>query len=263
MMSESFDLSDDEAIVLLRQRMEQAGRRVALAAFARGDTAASVDNNGTASLIQFPSRKLIVTNFHVWDEFRREREDDSNYRIALTGGGFVQPVDISDAQVVDESEQHDLCILEYPSERLEAVGKEYCVPPTWPPVRAADGEHVAIAGYPGIRRSAEDVAHPETGQTVNALRHEICLLYMAVEAVSDSQIRMTFRSDTPETLMVSERPMTEYRWGGMSGSLVYRFDELQASFVPCGIFRAAGEGSDTVFYATHLDRISAEGEIAS
>ena len=112
-----------------------------------------------------------------------------------------------------------------------------------------------------MRRSAEEVVHPRTGETVSALRHEICLLYMAVEAVSDSQIRMAFRSENPETLMISGRPMTEYRWGGMSGSLVYRYDASVGRFVPCGIFRAAGQGTDTVFYATHLDLLNEGGLI--
>lgn len=255
------DISDDEAKRLLRQRMEQAGKRVAMAVFVRGDTAESVDNNGTASLIQFPSSKLVVTNHHVWDQYRREHETDPDYRIALTGNGFSRPIDISDAEVVAESEQHDLCILSYSAERLEAAGKEYCVPPTWPPTRAKVGENIAIAGYPGMWRSPETVSHPTTGEIVSALRHEICLLYLAVEAVSDSQIRCAFRSSNPETLMLSNRPVTEYRWGGMSGSLVYRYDDTEARFVPCGIFRAAGEGVNTVFYAAHLDLISEDGTL--
>ena len=256
------DLSDDEAKELLRQRMEQTGKRVAMATFARGATADSIDNNGTASLIQFPAEKLVVTNHHVWDHFRQKHETDPDYRIALTGNGFTRPVDISDAALISESEQHDLCILSYPAERLEAIGKEYYLPPTWPPKRAEAGEDVAIAGYPGIRRSAETVSHPTTGEIVSALRHEICLLYLVVEAVSDSQIRLAFRSSNPETLMLSDHPMTEYRWGGMSGSLVYRYDRDDARFVPCGILHSAGHGINAVFYATHLDMVSEDGTIA-
>jgi len=53
-----------------------------------------------------------------------------------------------------------------------------------------------------MRRSAEATAHPLTVENVTTLRHELILLYLAVEAVSDSQLRLTFRSSTPERLEV-------------------------------------------------------------
>ena len=254
------NLADADVRELLRLRMQQTGRRVAMAAFARSDIAASVDNNGTVSLLNLPAGKLLVTNYHVWDHFRQEHTNDPNYRIALTGDGFCRPIDISDAVVVSESEQFDLCVLSYPSGRLESVGKEYCTP-RWPAKRAASGENIAIAGYPGMRRSAEITLHPTTGEIVSVLRHEIVLLYMAVEAISESQIRLAFRTPTPETHNLSDRPLDEYSWGGMSGSLVYRYDTDESRFVPCGILSAAGEGLNTVFYATHLDLISIDGVI--
>ena len=47
----------------------------------------------------------------------------------------------------------------------------------------------------------------------------------------------------------------EYKWGGMSGSLVYRLDENDNLFKPCGIMHGARDGLDTAFFATHLDFI--------
>ena len=40
-------------------------------AFVRGNppTPQGVDNNGTASFVEFPKGKFIVTNHHVWDHF--------------------------------------------------------------------------------------------------------------------------------------------------------------------------------------------------
>lgn len=257
----SKSLNDAEARELVRKRMGEAGRRVAMAAFTRGSTAESVDNNGTASLLHLPDEKVIVTNYHVWNHYVDECANDVDYRIALTGAGLCRPIDISDAELIYENELHDLCVLSYPADRLEAVGKEYVRPPQWPPKRAKDGEVIAIAGYPGMRRSAEAMTHPLTGEIVSTLRHELILLYLAVEAVSDSQLRMTFRSSTPEIHNLSDRPIDEFRWGGMSGSLVYRFDTDENRFVPCGIFRAGGEGLNTVFYATHLDLIQSDGPI--
>jgi hypothetical protein len=60
-------MSDEEARENALRLQEKAGRRVAMLAFARGkfSTPEGVDNNGTASFIEFPKGKFIVTNFHV------------------------------------------------------------------------------------------------------------------------------------------------------------------------------------------------------
>lgn len=256
------NLTDTEVCALLRQRMAQAGTRVAMAVFARGDVADSVDNNGTVSLLHLPDAKLIITNHHVWDRFRKEHANDPDYRIALTGQGFCHPIDISDSRVISENEEHDLCVLSYSAERLEAVGKEFYISPQWPPKRAATDEDILIAGYPGMCRSVEAAVHPVTGESVSVLHHELVLLYPTVEAVSERQLLLKFRSPTSEVHNLSGRPIDRYRWGGMSGSLVYRLDAKENRFVPCGILHAAGEGLNAVFVATHLDLIGSDGVIA-
>lgn len=252
-------LTDNETTDLLRLRLEQTGKRVAMAAFARGNAPEHVDNNGTISLIQSPLRKLVVTNHHVRDAFLKERDSDPGYRLLMTGKGFCSPIDISDCPVVAESDRYDLCILDYPPERIEKMGKEFCLSPNWPPRGPNLGEYVAVAGYPGMRRYVEDISHPDTREGVTVLRHEICLLYLVVEAISDWQIRLTFRSNNPEVINFSNRPIEEYKWGGMSGSLAYRYDSEEERFIPCGILSAASVGTEAVFYATRLDVLSEDG----
>ena len=259
------ELTDEEANRLLRQRIIKASKRVAMLAFSRGEPSSpeEVNNNGTVSFIELPGGKFLVTNHHVWDTFRSCRANDATYKLALTGEGLVMPIDISDAVAVSESQELDLCVLSYPPERIEALGKEFCVPPSWPPARANDADDISMTGYPGMRRTVETMVHPQLNESIPVLWHESVILYLHADGVSSRQARLRFTNPNPEVMQLSNRPITEFRWGGMSGSLVYRLDPNQNRFLPCGILHAAGEGLDAIFYATHLDFIQPDGSIAS
>jgi hypothetical protein len=112
-----------------------------------------------------------------------------------------------------------------------------------------------------MRRSAEEMLHPELDEVVPVLRHESIILWLHAEATSTRQTRLRFTNPNPEVIQLSSRPITEYRWGGMSGSLVYRHDPTENRFMACGILHSAGEGLDAIFYATHLDFIQPDGTI--
>lgn len=257
------ELTDDEARRLLRLRIEKATRRVAMAAFVRDEPPSpeGADNNGTVSLLKLPGGKFLVTNHHVWDTFQDQRANAPSYKLALAGQGLVQPVDISDAKLASESRELDLCVLSYPPEYMEGIGKEFCDPQMWPPPRTEEGDDVFVTGYPGMRRTAEAMLHPKLGQVVPVLRHESVMLYLHTEATSVRQGWLRFRSASPEVMPLSERPIDAFRWGGMSGSLVYRLDRAKSHFFPCGILHAAGEGLDATFFCTHLDFIRSDGTI--
>lgn len=177
------EMSDDEARRLLALRLEKASRRVAMAAFVRGEppTPEGADNNGTVSFLKLPGGKFLVTNHHVWDTFQSQRSSDSTYKLVLTGQGLTQPVDIGDAQLVSESRELDLCVLSYPPERIEGIGKEFCDPQVWPPPRTEEGDDVSVTGYPGMRRTAETMLHPGLRKVVPVLRHESVILYLHTE----------------------------------------------------------------------------------
>lgn len=257
------ELTGGEAVRLQQIRLEKTSRRVAMASFIRGEPSSpeGADDNGTVSFLDLPGGKFLVTNQHVWDTFRAVRTRDASYKLALTGKGLTQPLDISDAELVSENQELDLCVLAYPPERIEGAGKEFCKPIAWPPRRTEEGDDVSITGYPGMRRTPEEMPHPELGEVVSVLWHEPFLLYLRTEATSSRQLRLRFASDNPEVVLFSDRPLTAFRWGGMSGSLVYRLDREQNLYMPCGILHSAGEGLDATFLCAHLDFIQGDGTI--
>lgn len=248
----------DEAV---RRYMENGGKHVAMVTFTRGDTAADVDNNGTASFLHLPAGKFVVTNHHVYDQFRQQRSVDPTCRIALTGTGLCRPYDISDAELVSENERLDLCVLKVDERVVEAMGKQFVEFRNWPPRSANDGENMIFIGFPGVRRTVESLDHPENGGSIDVLRHEAIVLCPTKEGTSDTGIRMAFTNPTTTIATFSAPPIGEFPWGGMSGSLVYRLDRETNKFLPCAILREAGESLQSPFYATNLNSIASDGSI--
>ena len=260
LMSEP-ELTQQEINEAARRHTQTGSRRVAMVAFARGETAADVDNNGTASFVSLPSGKFVVTNHHVYDHFRQQRSNDPNYRMALTGTGFCRPYDISDAELVSENQHLDLCVLRVDEREIEAMGKQFVELEDLSAQSAGDGDEIIIIGFPGMRRTVESVENPDDGNNFEVLRHEAIMLCPTVEGISNDGIRMLFTNPPPTITFFTDRPIDEFRWGGMSGSLVYRVDRDSNRFVPCAILREAGETFQATFYATNINVITRDGSI--
>jgi hypothetical protein len=252
-------LSDEETRESLKKLMEKGGRRVAIAMCVDGNEARDVFNNGTVSFVQIGNEKCILTNHHVWDAFQDYRKESQTCRLAIGGDRLAQPIDISDAIVIDIDADLDICVLRYPSDRVENVGKEYCSIP-WPPRRASNGDDVVFCGFPGNRTKVSIMQTPRSSVD-QVFAHELVLLSMRVESVSERKLRMRFSEQKPEVHQLSKTPVQDFVWGGMSGSLVYRLDSEEKRLFPCAIFHSSSGGLDGVFCATHLDLINENGTL--
>ena len=213
--------------------MEKGGRRVAIAMLLNGNEPQNVFNNGTVSFVNVDGKKLILTNEHVWQEFLDCRESISTCRLVIGGTGLARPIDISESTVIDIDRDLDICVLEYPAERVEELEKEYCAV-SLPPKRALVGDDVLFCGFPGNRTRVLAMQTPRSIED-HVFAHELILLSMHVESVSDRKLRMCFREDSPEIQTFSTNPIDDFVWGGMSGSLVYRMDSDIDKWVPCAI----------------------------
>ena len=245
---------------LVQARMETAARRVAIAMCVKGDMASGVFDNGTVSFLRIDGNKLVVTNHHVWESFQDYRTENQECRLAIGGTGLAQPIDISNAVAVDKDQDLDICVLKIPSEHIEALGKEFC-DVQFPPIRALEGDDVILCGFPGNRTEVFEMQTPMSKNDI-VFAHELVLLHMHVESVSDRKILMRFREKKPEVQLFSKKPIKNYVWGGMSGSLVYRLNPESEKWVPCAIFHSStSDGLEGYFCATHLDLINANGSL--
>lgn len=234
--------------------LTKMGRHVAMAAFVLPEPATphGVVNNGTASFLELPGGKFIVTNHHVWDAYEQQRSETPGLRLAVMGEGYTQPVDISTAELVDSDEGMDLAVLKFEAtDVIESVGKSFHVPKRWPLTVAAEGEDVVLVGFPGHRKEP----------TTEFLRFESFLLGLKVLAVSDRKYLLGFTNPEPIIQQFTPRPMEKFVWGGMSGSMAYRLDLETNQFHVAGFLHAAGEGLQASFFAGRADCLREDGTI--
>lgn len=228
-------------------------RHVAMAAFVDPPpiTAKGVRSNGTVSFLNLPGGKFIVTNHHVWQGFKDFQASNPGSRLAAMGTGRVRPVDITSAELVDEDAGLDLAVLKFDANYvIESVGKAFYMPKRWPLDVATEGEDVAAVGFPGNRKLRND-----------DLLFESCLLGLKVLSVSDRKYMLGFENDNPIIQRFSNRPIEEWVWGGISGSMAYRLDLRDNQFHVAGFLYAAGEGLNASFFASRADVLNEDGTI--
>lgn len=248
------EMTPEDERTRTQELMTKLGRHVAMAAFVLPEptTPAGVVNNGTASFLELPGGKFIVTNHHVWTAYTQQREDTPGLRLALMGEGYCRPVDISTAKLVDADEGLDLAVLRFEAnDVIESVGKSFYVPKEWPLGVAAEGEDVVLVGFPGQRKEP----------TAEYLRFEAFLLGLTVLSVSDRKYLLGFTNPDPLVQQFSSRPLEKFVWGGMSGSMAYRLDLETNQFHVAGFLHAAGEGLRASFFAGRADRLCEDGTI--
>jgi hypothetical protein len=229
-------------------------RHVALAAFVgpAPATANDVRTNGTVSFLELPAGKFIITDHHVWQGFKEFQDSTPGARLAVTGTGHVAMVDITSAELVDEDDGFDLAILKYDAnEEIEKIGNAFYSPKRWPLDTAREEDDVVVVGYPGRRRNP----------TPEYLEFESVLLGLKVIAVSDRKYMFGFTNSNPIIHLFSNRPIEQWLWGGMSGSMVYRLDLNSNQYHVTGFLRAAGEGLNVSFYAGRADVLNENGTI--
>lgn len=119
----------------------------------RGDSL--VVNSASASLLQLDGRMLVVTCHHVLQEYRKRLTElgDCSFQV---GNCRLEPL----AQLVAEDATLDIAVIavtdaqvrELREYRVENFGRNFVVPPAWPPGGVAEGDFVAFGGFPGSLR---------------------------------------------------------------------------------------------------------------
>lgn len=248
------EMSPDEERKRTRQQIDKMGRHVAMIAFVLPEPATPHDviNNGTVSFLSLPEGKFLVTNYHVWDEYREKRNRILGLRLLVFGDEKQEALDVSSIELIDEDAGIDIAVLRFQRpDLIEQMGKSFYQPKRWPLDKGQEGDDVVLVGFPGMRRQATD----------EFVRFEPVMLGLKLLSVSDRKLLLGYENPTPLQQNFSDKPIDEYRWGGMSGSMVYRLDlELEQFFVT-GFFHAGGEGLHVNYYASRADLILADGTL--
>jgi len=208
--------------------------------------------NGTVSFVDTGEEKILITCSHVYAEFISYRSTNPDAIIAIGGNGHLA-IDISDSILIDDGgSEFDVATLKLVNpDDVAQIGKSYFKVKCWPPDRPIVGETALAVGFPGKDRHvaprglithAATICDPITSVTD---RNIILADEFRERAVSNTQW-------TPE----------EISFGGMSGSVVYVFDEIEKNVKIVGVFYEAHDGLDSMIFIAHASYIDSNGKIS-
>ena len=213
-------------------------------------TPAGIIANGTGSLINTGTGHFLVTNNHVYDEFRTRRAASPDIMLAMSGVDYRPFRDIShNHSVRGRDKDLDLAVLEIPVPLVVELGKMFSTWTSWPPQRPEKGMRVLVYGYPGQGRV------PLSARSLG-----VCPLVIGryVVSVSDRHFLLA----NPDDDAVTRTPdgiASLTGFGGLSGSAVY---VLTSDGPPVlGGFMYESSLSMDIICAAHADHIRADGTI--
>lgn len=254
-MSDEPETSDEQDKATTKALMQKALRYVAMLAFIRGETRTPDDiyDNGTASFLQLPERRVIVTKHHVLRQCEIDRQDDPTVRLLLLGGQGIRPIVVPEFKVIDADEPLDLAVFAYDEQdEIAKIDKEFYAPKKWPLEPPKPNDQIITIGFPGVRRDPDTPNRRVSYEAVN--------LAPVVVAVGDRKIMCEFTTCEPVIHQYSAKEMTD-RWGGMSGSMAYRLDEAEAKYHLTGFFQGAPQGLQGGFYLSRADALNENGTL--
>jgi hypothetical protein len=107
--------------------------------------------NGSFSLVDTGKKKLLVTCYHVWDEFRNAKLNDPELKMCLCLDAR-NPVVFTPNASIDESEQLDIATFDM-EPLLSACGERKFYPLHQAPARQVKaGDKLFFIGFPGYLR---------------------------------------------------------------------------------------------------------------
>lgn len=110
-------------------------------------------SNATTTLIHLTKRTVAVTCWHVIEGYRSFLAQNEDV-VAQLGDTVIDPL----SQLVDESREFDLAVIELTKDQVAKITKEGEIGSrlvdgrSWPPKNVSAGEVVMLAGFPGTFR---------------------------------------------------------------------------------------------------------------
>jgi len=206
-----------------------------------------IPNNGTVSLIDTGTKKLLVTCCHVWHGFVDYRDKNPSAKLGVIfANGFGTP-EFLDEQVPVVDSTIDLAVFEARTDIWDMGKKEFYGIHRWPVPKGKIDEPIAFLGFPGEGRRASE--------HVGSFRYHVC--GSTVEGVSELGLRLRkghrTRGPTGETISPVEI-------GGVSGSPAFARSS-KGGFRLVGFVKMGGSSADPIFVA-HAAFLNSDGSLS-
>lgn len=181
-------------------------------------------NTASGVLIEFGSRAVIATAWHVAEEYLRLRGDGREVYILCDNMPFVEP------RTAWRDETNDIVFLDVPARGRKALGAVPYrpLPRLWPPPRVRADDSVLLCGFPKLLRSDE-----------NEILHGDLNFLVGVASAGDNHFMLQIEH---ERLIQGGRvsiPNSTTDFGGVSGGPVFLSDGGGNPLV--GLVSQAGE----------------------
>lgn len=168
--------------------------------------------NGTYALIDTGERRILVTCCHVWDEYEKHHDSNSEAILAVSLGDGDSNIAFKNPKnhLVSINRDLDLVVLEFePKEIKVPHNKSWFRILDWPIPRIEKGSHIVTLGFPGVWRRTSGV---------ECVFRRVAIPF-AVTDVSNYSIA-AFSDGQNEQVLADMKDSL----GGISGSPAYRLN---------------------------------------
>lgn len=197
--------------------------------------------NGSFGLVNTGQKKLLVTCYHVWDEFQKLQRKDSDLKmhVCLDRGSPV----VLQEEPIDTDKRLDIATFDMEPLLAACCGRKFYPLEQNPPRRVVKGDRIFLIGYPGAFRSAT-MGSVQFGRVPYAL------------SVSDSSDDGSlFGADISKA--VYEELQLEDKHGGISGSPCF----LVRQGWPAQLVGFTSEDCMNILWFTHARCLNGDGTI--
>jgi hypothetical protein len=204
--------------------------------------AGNIITNGSFGLVNTGLKKLLVTCYHVWAEFKKLQAEDPNLKIhiCLDQGSPV----VLQAEPIDQDARLDIATFDMESLLSACSGRKFYPLEQNPPRPVVSGDRIFLIGYPGVFRSAT-VESVQFGRTPYAL------------SVSDSSADgLRFSADISKAIY--EESQLQDKHGGISGSPCF----LIRQGWPAQLVGFTSEDCMSILWFTHARCLNRDGTIS-
>jgi hypothetical protein len=203
--------------------------------------------NGTVALLDTGEKKLLLTCFHVWDEFRNYRQEVPGGCLCAVFNNYLQqPTFIPDEALIDADADLDLAVFEARPDTWSMGYKRFYRIDRWPIPKAKKGDPIAFVGFPGASR--------KTDQGIGDFG--TAMFGLTVTDVSERKLIIAPMPGDEQHLVDNEgRELPPFDVGGLSGTPAYVRDS-KARLLLVGFVQMGRTTSDALFlvHAAFLNR---------
>lgn len=210
---------------------------------------ADIYANGTVALVDTGKKKLLITCFHVWEQFQEyKREVPGGCLCTVFANGFGHPINLVE-EPLDQDAGIDLVVFEAKPALWNMGYKEFYRVERWPIPRAKANDPIAFVGFPGACRNT----------TADFGNFGYSSFGLVVSDVSDRKLVIAGRYSDGCLLDNDGNKLPPISMGGLSGCPAYVRDG-KARFLLAGFVQMGRTSCDDLFL-THATFLNPDGTL--